>query len=65
MNLAIIHVLLKSYIKPFEQTLLNEYHGTDDRFEAVRNNASDEGNTEIVEILDYIELNNLKATFFQ
>lgn len=65
MNLAICSVILKSFIKPFETTLIREYSGTEDRFQAVYNEATDRDNKEVIEIMDYIEKQGLKETFFQ
>jgi hypothetical protein len=65
MNAGICAVILKAYVRPFIETLNNDYDRTDDKFEAVRNAASDEGNEEILEILNWIESRNLKETFFK
>lgn len=65
MNIAICSILLKDFIKPFEKTLLSNYQGTEDRFQAVLNQATDDNNEEIITILNWIESKNLKETFFQ
>jgi hypothetical protein len=65
MNLAICHVILKGFVKSFLPELENYYQGTEDRFEAVYNAASDENNEEVLEILTWIDKQGLKATFFQ
>lgn len=64
MNLAIVAIVLKDFCAPFIVELNECYHTTNDRFEAVYNAASDAGNTEVLELLDWIAAKELKATYF-
>ena len=63
-NLAIVSVVLKSFCKPFLNTLETQYLTPEDKLEAVRNEASDSGNEEVVAMCDYIENKKLTETFF-
>lgn len=65
MNLAICSVILKDFVKPFIGTLNDSYDTGEDKFYAVMNAASDSGNDEVMEILEYIEKQDLIETFFK
>lgn len=64
MNIGICAVLLKAFCAPYISTLEEEYPTPEDKLEAVRNLASDQGNDEIVTIVDWIEKAGLTTTFF-
>ena len=64
MNIAICSVLLKAYCRPMIETLERDYETPEDKLEAVRNSASDDGNEEIVAICDWVESVGLTETFF-
>ncbi len=64
MNLAICAVLLRQYVAPFKASLETDYLTPGDKLNAVRNAASDNGDSEIESILDYIESRGLTKTFF-
>ena len=63
-NLAIVSVILKNFVGPFKSDLEQYYETSDEKFEAVRNAASDGGEDEILAMLDYIERKQLVKTFF-
>jgi hypothetical protein len=63
-NLAIISSILKDFCKPFLKELQDHFETSDDKFEGVRNAASDQNNEEILAICDYIERKGLIKTFF-
>lgn len=62
MNIAIISIVLKDYIKPYLEYF--EGQTSEEQFCQLYNMASDENNEEILVMLDYIERNDLKRTFF-
>ena len=63
-NLGVVAVLLRAYCAPIISILENEYPTPEDKLEAVRIMATDEGNEEISDICDYIENKGLIRTFF-
>ena len=63
-NLAIVAVLLRSYVSMFVYDL-DRYETAEEKLEAVRNSASDDGNEEIEDICNFIERNKLTQTFFR
>lgn len=63
-NLAIVSIVLKDFIKAWKSQLEEYYTTPEEKLCAVRNAASDEGNDEIVAMLDYIEVKGLTETFF-
>jgi hypothetical protein len=65
MNLAICAVILRDFVKPFQSSLELDFESGEDRFYAVMNAASDSGDEEILNILEYIEKQDLIETFFK
>ncbi len=65
MNIGIALVLLKSYCEPMLDDLDQLCDNGEEKFEMVRNSASDEGNEEIVDICNWVEKMNLVDTFFR
>jgi len=64
MNIAFVSVILRQFCKPFLKDL-ERYHETPlDKLAAVRNEASDQGNEEVIELCDWIESSELETTFF-
>lgn len=64
MNLAICSIILKDFVKPFINELEDYYPTPTDKFYAVVNAAEDSNNQEVLEILSWIEKQDLIKTFF-
>ena len=63
MNLGIVVVLMRAYVAPWIEEL-DLYETSEEKLEAVRNSASDEGNEEIVQMCDWIESTGMTKTLF-
>ncbi len=63
-NLAIVAVILRDFCAPWLAELEAFCETLEEKLEAVRNSASDQGNEEVVAICDYLEHQGLIRTFF-
>ena len=64
MNIAIVSVLLRSFVAPFQEEMIHSCHSSDEMLQFVREMAIDQGEGEILELLDWIIDKKLTQTFF-
>lgn len=64
MNIAIISVLLRSFVAPFQEEMIHSCHSSDEMLQFVREVAIEKGDGEILELLDWVIDKNLTKTFF-
>lgn len=64
MNAAIVAVILKDFCKPY-LTAIEAYDSSEDRFQQAFDYACDEGNDEVIELLQWVEGAGLKDVYFR
>lgn len=64
MNVAIVSVVLRSYVTPWINELEELYPTPEEKIEAIINRASDEGNDEIIELCEWVIEKKLTTVFF-